>query len=126
MKEADKMINDSLVECMQLLRVRDPMNIDELVCCDEENDDVTMEEYTTNELLSEENDDEMLESVGLEDLDEVNVQHAPTDADSNTVLSMIICKEKVEAIGVVMILLAEHADVEVDARRPLLRLQRRL
>ncbi|KAG2924455.1 hypothetical protein PC115_g8630 [Phytophthora cactorum] len=126
MKEADKMINDSLVECMQLLRVRDPMNIDELVCCDEENDDVTMEEYTTNELLSEENDDEMLESVGLEDLDEVNVQQAPTDADSNTVLSMIICKEKVEAIGVVMILLAEHADVEVDARRPLLRLQRRL
>ncbi|KAG3035078.1 hypothetical protein PC121_g1771 [Phytophthora cactorum] len=126
MKEADKMINDSLVECMQLLRVRDPMNIDELVCCDEENDDVTMEEYTTKELLSEENDDEMLESVGLEDLDEVNVQHAPTDADCNTVLSMIICKEKVEAIGVVMILLAEHADVEVDARRPLLRLQRRL
>ncbi|KAG2782612.1 hypothetical protein JG687_00018215 [Phytophthora cactorum] len=109
------MINDSLVEYMRLLRVRDPMIIDEFVCCDEENDDVTMEEYTTDKLLSEENDDAMLESVGLEDLDEVNVQHAPTDADSNTVLSMITCKEKVEAIGVVMMLLAEHADVEVDA-----------
>ncbi|KAG3090890.1 hypothetical protein PI125_g17573 [Phytophthora idaei] len=111
---------------MRLLRVRDPMNIDEFECCDEENDNVTIEEYTTDELLSEENDDAMLEAVGLEGLDEVNVQHAPTDADSHTVLSMIACKENVEAIGVVMMLLVEHADVEVDARRPLIRLQRRL
>ncbi|KAG3135351.1 hypothetical protein PI124_g18967 [Phytophthora idaei] len=56
---------------MQLLQARDPMSIEEFVCCDEENEDVTMEEYTATELLSEENDDVMLESIDRVGLEEV-------------------------------------------------------
>ncbi|ETI52875.1 hypothetical protein F443_04085, partial [Phytophthora nicotianae P1569] len=117
-READKLLNDEIIECLNRHRVRDPMNIDDFVCNGADRD-TAMESLTKKELLSDSTGLPFIDRAWDEPDDDADTASVQSDTEQTT-------QEKMDAIRSVIFMLLEHQDIDVKLLRDLRKLQLRI
>ncbi|KAE9208594.1 hypothetical protein PF004_g16722 [Phytophthora fragariae] len=119
-QEGDEMLNTTLVVQMRALRIRDPMNIDTVVCNPAE-ENTEMEVMSADDLLSGVCDAALVGSarhIQDDDMEELEVVVTP--------LESLTTADRVDAVRSVIFMLAEHPDVDLKAMEGLRTIQRRV
>lgn len=123
--DADDQLNTSLLAQMHQLRIRDPMDLDDFVCCTAEAD-TEMEALTATALLSEEADAGFL-FTAQESSD--SSDFAESESTSEGVINTqpeISAEGKVDAVRAIIFLLGDHPDLERLVMGGMRTLQQRL
>ncbi|KAK1942309.1 Tigger transposable element-derived protein 6 [Phytophthora citrophthora] len=106
-KEVDSILRGELLSCMERLRVRDPMSVEDFVCNPAE-DDTEIETLTREDLLND-STDELFLSTASENTDLDDTVKGEEAVDTSTELTT---KAKVDAVRSVLFLLPDHPDIE--------------
>ncbi|KAG2818485.1 hypothetical protein PC111_g12291 [Phytophthora cactorum] len=113
------MLNTTLASQMSLLRIRNPMSIDEFVCNPAE-ESTEMEVLSAEDLLSDVCDAALVGSAQYASDDETDEEEAPINP-----LDALTATDRVNAIRSVIFMLSEHPDVDLKAMEGLRTLQQR-
>lgn len=120
--DADDQLNTSLLAQMHQLRIRDPMDLNDFICCTAEAD-TEMEALTATALLSEEADAGFLFTA------QESSDFAESESTSEGVINTqpeISAEGKVDAVRAIIFLLGDHPDLERLVMGGMRTLQQRL